>query len=141
MSSDEEKVRVFYKRESIRAAEPQKVYDLPKTFASCAILAARSMSAPLTSRRHSRTAIRGGARVLRPHQTQVRYVVAEIPITRKEKRNIWPMLLGILALVLVLGFLFGRRNADRPGLAADSTSSTTSTTSNGTVADTASRRP
>jgi LPXTG-motif cell wall-anchored protein len=67
--------------------------------------------------------------------------VAEIPITRKEKRNIWPMLLGILALVLVLGFLFGRRHVDRPGLAADSTSSTTSTTSNGTVADSASRRP
>jgi hypothetical protein len=49
---------VFYKREPIRAAELQKVYDLPKTFASCATLAARILSAPLTSRRHSSTAIR-----------------------------------------------------------------------------------
>ena len=67
--------------------------------------------------------------------------MAEIPITRKERRNIWPMLIGLLALVLVLGFLFGRKRVTRPGLASDTTSSTTSTTSNGTVADSASRRP
>jgi LPXTG-motif cell wall-anchored protein len=67
---------------------------------------------------------------------QQRYLVAEIPITRKERRNIWPALIGILALVIVLGFLFGRRHVTRPGLATDTTSSTTSATSTGSVADT-----
>jgi LPXTG-motif cell wall-anchored protein len=66
--------------------------------------------------------------------------VAEIPITRKERRNIWPALIGLLALVIVLGFLFGRRHVTRPGLATDTTSSTTSATSTGSVADT-SRHP
>jgi hypothetical protein len=51
------------------------------------------------------------------------------------------MLLGLLALVLVLGFLFGRKHVTKPGLAGDTTSSTTSTTSNGTVADSTSRHP
>jgi hypothetical protein len=46
------------------------------------------------------------------------------------------MLLGLIALVLVLGFFFGRKRVERPGLAADTTSSTTSATSNGAVADT-----
>jgi uncharacterized protein (TIGR02271 family) len=36
--------------------------------------------------------------------------VAEIPIQRKEGRNIWPVLLGLLVLVALLWFLFGRRN-------------------------------
>jgi LPXTG-motif cell wall-anchored protein len=62
--------------------------------------------------------------------------VAEIPITRKERRNIWPALIGLLALVIVLGFLFGRRHVNRPGLATDTTTSTTSATSTGSVADT-----
>lgn len=66
--------------------------------------------------------------------------MAEIPITRKERRNIWPMLIGLLVLVLVLGFLFGRKRVDRAGLASDTTSSTTST-STGSVADTARRHP
>ena len=66
--------------------------------------------------------------------------MAEIPIKHKERRNVWPVVLGLLALVLVLGFLFGRKRVDRAGLAADTTSSTTST-SNGAVADTAGRHP
>jgi LPXTG-motif cell wall-anchored protein len=67
----------------------------------------------------------------------VRYFVAEIPITRKDKRNIWPILLGLLALLVVLGLLFGKRRVAKPGLAGDTTSSTTSATSTGAVADTA----
>jgi LPXTG-motif cell wall-anchored protein len=66
--------------------------------------------------------------------------VAEIPIKRKDRRNAWPLLLGLLALILVLGFLFGRKRVDKAGFAADTTSSTTST-SNGAVADTSSRHP
>ena len=62
--------------------------------------------------------------------------MAEIPITRKERRNIWPALIGLLAIVIVLGFVFGRRHVVRPGLATDTTSSTTSATSAGSVADT-----
>jgi len=48
--------------------------------------------------------------------------VAEIPIQRKEGRNIWPMLLGLLVLLAVLWFIFGRRNNDNTAAArADST--------------------
>jgi hypothetical protein len=71
----------------------------------------------------------------------VRYVVAEIPIKQKERRNVWPILLAVLALVLVLGFVFGNKRVDRSRLAADTTSSTTSATSNGAVADSAKRNP
>ena len=34
--------------------------------------------------------------------------MAEIPIRRKEGRNIWPLLIGLVALVAVLWFLFAR---------------------------------
>jgi putative membrane protein len=48
--------------------------------------------------------------------------VAEIPIQRKEGRNIWPMLLGLLVLLAVLWFLFARnRNANTAAARADST--------------------
>jgi len=47
--------------------------------------------------------------------------VAEIPIQRKEGRNIWPLLLGLLALLAVLWFIFGRRNNDTTAARADST--------------------
>ncbi|HKH91171.1 MAG TPA: DUF4142 domain-containing protein [Gemmatimonadaceae bacterium] len=48
--------------------------------------------------------------------------MAEIPIQRKEGRNIWPMLLGLLVLLAVLWFIFGRRNNDNTAAArADST--------------------
>jgi putative membrane protein len=68
--------------------------------------------------------------------------VAEIPIQRKEGRNIWPMLLGLLVLLAVLWFIFGRnRNADTAAARADSTAvasngavttdSTAGTTANG----------
>jgi len=67
--------------------------------------------------------------------------VAEIPIKHKERRNVWPIVLALVALVLVLGFLFGTKRVPRTGLASDTTSSTTSTSSNGAVADTARHRP
>ena len=48
--------------------------------------------------------------------------MADIPIQRKEGRNIWPLLLGLLALVAILWFVFGRRGADNSAAArADST--------------------
>ncbi len=48
--------------------------------------------------------------------------MADIPIQRKEGRNIWPLLLGLLALVAILWFVFGRRGANNTAAArADST--------------------
>jgi putative membrane protein len=48
--------------------------------------------------------------------------VADIPIQRKEGRNIWPLLLGLLVLVGILWFVFGRGRADNTAAArADST--------------------
>jgi putative membrane protein len=48
--------------------------------------------------------------------------VADIPIRRKEGRNIWPLLLGLLALLAILWFVFGRnRNNDTATARADST--------------------
>jgi putative membrane protein len=48
--------------------------------------------------------------------------VAEIPIQRKEGRNIWPLLLGLLALAAILWFIFGRDRTDNTAAArADST--------------------
>ena len=48
--------------------------------------------------------------------------MADIPIQRKEGRNIWPLLLGLLALLAILWFVFGRRNADNTAaVRADST--------------------
>ena len=37
--------------------------------------------------------------------------MADIPIQRKEGRNIWPMLLGLLVLLAALWFIFGRNDA------------------------------
>ena len=34
--------------------------------------------------------------------------MAEIPIRRKEGRNIWPLLIGLIALAAVLWFVFAR---------------------------------
>jgi putative membrane protein len=48
--------------------------------------------------------------------------VADIPIQRKEGRNIWPLLLGLLALAALLWFVFGRDKTDDTAAArADST--------------------
>jgi putative membrane protein len=46
--------------------------------------------------------------------------VAEIPIQRKEGRNIWPMLLGLLVLAAVLWFIFGRNKDNATAARADS---------------------
>ena len=47
--------------------------------------------------------------------------MADIPIQRKEGRNIWPLLLGLLALLAILWFVFGRRSTDNTAAArADS---------------------
>ena len=48
--------------------------------------------------------------------------MADIPIQRKEGRNIWPMLLGLLVLLGALWFIFGRGDDDNTAASrADST--------------------
>ncbi|MFL5617248.1 MAG: hypothetical protein ACJ79A_02505 [Gemmatimonadaceae bacterium] len=47
--------------------------------------------------------------------------MADIPIQRKEGRNIWPLLIGLLLLVAVLWFVFGRQHTPNTAAArADS---------------------
>lgn len=47
--------------------------------------------------------------------------MAEIPIRRKEGRNIWPLLIGLVAVVAVLWFLFARpKTPDTSAARADS---------------------
>ena len=47
--------------------------------------------------------------------------MAEIPIRRKEGRNIWPLLIGLVALAAVLWFVFARPKTDTTAAArADS---------------------
>jgi LPXTG-motif cell wall-anchored protein len=38
--------------------------------------------------------------------------VAEIPIQRKERSNIWPLLLGLLVLAAVVWFVLSRRQSN-----------------------------
>lgn len=38
--------------------------------------------------------------------------MAEIPIERKEHRNIWPWIIGIIVLLIILWLLFGRHRND-----------------------------
>ena len=47
--------------------------------------------------------------------------VADIPIQRKEGRNIWPLLLGLLAILAALWLIFGRDNDNTAATGADST--------------------
>jgi len=47
--------------------------------------------------------------------------LADIPIQRKEGRNIWPLLLGLLVLLGILWFIFGRRSSPTAAARADST--------------------
>jgi len=53
--------------------------------------------------------------------------MAEIPIQRKEGRNIWPILIGLLLLLGILWYLFGR-NRTQTVAAVDTTTTTTATT-------------
>ena len=47
--------------------------------------------------------------------------MAEIPIRRKEGRNIWPLLIGLLVLAAALWFVFARQRSPEPAAArADS---------------------
>ena len=47
--------------------------------------------------------------------------MADIPIQRKEGRNIWPLLIGLLVLAAVLWFVFARqRSPDTAAARADS---------------------
>ena len=61
--------------------------------------------------------------------------MAEIPIQRKEGRNIWPLLIGLVALAAVLWFVFARQKtpetsavrADSAAVARDSAAGVTTT--------------
>jgi putative membrane protein len=57
--------------------------------------------------------------------------MAEIPIQRKEGRNIWPILLGLLVLLALLWFLFGRNRNDGAVATTDTTAAATTTAANG----------
>ena len=48
--------------------------------------------------------------LVRHHRLRARdSSVAEIPIRRKEGRNVWPLLLGLIVLAAVLWFVVARR--------------------------------
>ena len=52
--------------------------------------------------------------------------VAEIPIRRKEGRNIWPLLIGLLVVAGALWFLFARPRSQEPAaVRADSAAAAT----------------
>jgi hypothetical protein len=38
--------------------------------------------------------------------------MADIPIERKDHKSIWPWIIGIIVLLLILWFLFGRHRTD-----------------------------
>ena len=57
--------------------------------------------------------------------------VAQIPIQRKQRSSIWPLLLGLLAVLAVLWFLFARKHTD--DTAQRPADSTTTVASNGAV--------
>ena len=53
--------------------------------------------------------------------------MAEIPIRRKERSNIWPLLLGLLVLAAVVWFVMSRRQStDTVAAPADSAAVVTS---------------
>ena len=60
--------------------------------------------------------------------------VAQIPIQRKERSNIWPLLLGLLAVLAVLWYVFARKHTD--DTAQRPADSTTTVASNGAVGTT-----
>ncbi len=59
--------------------------------------------------------------------------MAEIPIQRKEGRNIWPILLGLLALLAILWYLFGRNRNDTVAATADTTAAVSTATAAGAM--------
>ena len=67
--------------------------------------------------------------------------MAEIPIQRKEGRNIWPLLLGLIVLAAVLWFVVARRDNTNTAatVRADSTAAAsgavTRDSAGGTTAD------
>jgi ABC-type transporter Mla subunit MlaD len=68
--------------------------------------------------------------------------VADIPIQRKEGRNIWPLLLGLVVLAAVLWFVFARQRgpntaAARADSAAVATPAVTRDSAGGTTTGTA----
>jgi hypothetical protein len=67
--------------------------------------------------------------------------LAEIPIQRKEGRNIWPLLLGLIVLAAVLWFVVARRDNTntaatvRTDSAAAASGAVTRDSAGGTTAD------
>ena len=51
--------------------------------------------------------------LVRHHRLRARdSSVAEIPIRRKERRNVWPLLLGLIVLAAVLWFVVARHSTN-----------------------------
>ncbi len=55
--------------------------------------------------------------------------MADIPIQRKENRNIWPWIIGLIAVLAIAWYLLGRSHSDTAAAPAmtDSTAATTTT--------------
>ena len=64
--------------------------------------------------------------------------MAEIPIQRKQGRTMWPWLVGLAVLLVLVWALLGRHGTNRSVAARHDT---TTTMSNGRMADTAMRAP
>ncbi len=79
--------------------------------------------------------------------------MAEIPVRRKEGRNVWPLLLGLLVLAAVLWFVVVRKSPSTAAVRADSAAAASSNVTRDSVggttvrvdtagkADTAKRKP
>jgi uncharacterized protein (UPF0333 family) len=72
--------------------------------------------------------------------------VAEIPIRRKEGRNVWPLLLGLIVLAAVLWFVVARHSTNtatavRADSAAAASSNVTRDSAGGTIIKTDSAKP
>ena len=61
--------------------------------------------------------------------------MADIPIQRKENRNIWPWIIGLIVLLALAWYLLGRRHNDTAATPAmtDSTATTTVAPAPGTA--------
>lgn len=68
--------------------------------------------------------------------------MADIPIQRKEGRNIWPMLIGLLVLAAALWFIFARGpGSDTAAARADSAAVVNSGVTTDSAAGTATTPP
>lgn len=63
--------------------------------------------------------------------------MAEIPIQRKERRGIWPLLIGLVAVAAVLWFVFTRTDTTNTTAARADSSAVTRDSAAGVTTDSA----